>query len=198
MTGVVFDFGNVLYDVDYAKMATRLAGRDGPALLRGFQGSAMQMAYESGRAGLEDLLQELSRLGYPVAEAQFLEAFLDVFTPVPGMAEVVARLARRRPLGLLSNTCPEHARLFIERAPELRHIPSRVYSFEVGCMKPDPGIYSAAVRAVGVAGEELVFVDDVPEFAAAAASAGMVGVPFRGAAQLSRRLVQLGFTELAG
>jgi HAD superfamily hydrolase (TIGR01509 family) len=198
VTGVVFDFGNVLYHFDYRRMARELAGEAGFHLLDGFIGSPLQIAYESGRADLDDVLAGFARMGFPVSRQRFLEAFLSVFDPVAGMADLVRTLAAHRPLGLLSNTCPEHARLFIETVPELRHIPTRVYSFEVGQMKPHPAIYLAAVSAMGLPAEELAFTDDIPELAAAAAAVGMTGIPFRGAKQLARRLAALGFTEMEG
>ena len=198
MTGVVFDFGNVLYHFDYRRMARELAGEAGSALLDEFVGSPLQIAYESGRADLDDVLAGFARGGFPISRARFLEAFLAVFDPVEGMAELVHTLAARRPLGLLSNTNPEHARLFIETVPELRHIPARVYSFEVGHMKPHPAIYQAAATAMGLPAEELAFTDDVPELATAASAVGMTGIPFRSAADLARQLVGLGFVELDG
>jgi len=193
---MVFDFGNVLYHFDYPRMARQLAGDDASHVLDQFIGSPLQIAYETGRAQLEDVLAGFAELGFPVTRQRFLEAFLDVFDPVEGMAELVRTLARHRPLGLLSNTCPEHARLFIETVPELHHIPTRVYSFEVGHLKPHPAIYAAAVTAMGIPAEELVFTDDLPELATAAAAVGMTGIPFRGAADLARRLAGLGFSEL--
>ncbi len=196
MTGVVFDFGNVLYHFDYERMAQELAGDAGSRLLEEFVGSPLQIAYESGRAHLDDVLAGFTRMGFPISRQRFLEAFLGVFDPVEGMADLVRTLASRRPLGLLSNTSPEHARLFIETVPELRHIPTRVYSFEVGHMKPHPAIYRAAATAMGLPAEELAFTDDVPELATAASAVGMTGIPFRGAADLARRLVRLGFIEL--
>ena len=198
MTGVVFDFGNVLYHFDYRRMARALAAAAGSRLLDEFVGSPLQLAYETGRADLDDVLAEFARKGFRISRERFLEAFLDVFDPVEGMAELVRTLAARRPLGLLSNTCPEHARLFIETVPELRYISARVYSFEVGHMKPHPAIYRAAATAMGLPAEELAFTDDVPELATAASAVGMTGIPFRGAADLARRLAALGFTELDG
>jgi len=198
VTGVVFDFGNVLYHFDYRRMARELAGEAGFPLLDGFVGSPLQIAYETGRANLEDVLAGFSKMGFPVSRERFLEAFLAVFDPVEGMASLVETLAARRPLGLLSNTCPEHARLFIETVPEMRHIPARVYSFEVGHMKPHPEIYLAAARAMALPPEELVFTDDIPDLAAAAEAVGMTGIPFHGAADLARHLAGLGFTELIG
>jgi putative hydrolase of the HAD superfamily len=47
-----------------------------------------------------------------------------------------------------------------------------VYSHEVGLMKPDPRIYELAAQRLGVRLDELVFVDDVPEYVEAAKTTG--------------------------
>lgn len=194
--GVVFDFGNVLYAVDYPAMARQLAADRDAQFLAAFVGSPVQVAYECGRAGLEDVLAELARRGFPCPRSRFLEAYLGIFQPVPGVRAVLERLAARRALGLLSNTSPEHARLFIEKTPEIALFGARVYSFELGCMKPDPRTYREVALRLGVSPGELVYTDDVESYALAAAAVGMAPVPFRGAEDLARRLSALGFSEL--
>lgn len=196
MTGVVFDFGNVLYKVDYPAMARKLAGEKGRVLLEGFVGSPVQRAYETGRAGLDDVLEELRRLGFSVGRDRFLEAYLSIFSPIPGVRQILERLGRRRPLGLLSNTSPEHARLFIERTREFNLFDAAVFSFEVGAMKPDPLPYRAIASRLGLRARELVYTDDVEAYTRAAEAEGMAGVAFAGAADLARRLVALGLREL--
>ena len=197
VTGVVFDFGNVLYRVDYGSMAQRLADERAQELLAGFVGSSIQVAYETGRAGLDDVLRALSGMGFPLGRDRFLEAYLAIFTPVPGSREIVERLAERRPLGLLSNTSPDHAQLFIEKTPERALFSSRVYSFELGCMKPDARLYEESARRLGAPLRELAFTDDVEEYVAAAEALGMSGIWFRDSEDLRTRLASLGFDELA-
>ncbi len=196
--GVIFDFGNVLYAVDYPAMARELAGERGSALLEAFVGSPIQLAYETGRAGLAEVLQELARLGFPCSRSRFLDAYLGIFTPVPGMRPLLERLSSHRPLALLSNTSPEHARLFIERTPEFALFRARAYSFEVGCMKPDPRTYREAARRLGIAPAELAYTDDIAAYADGAAAVGMAGIPFRGARDLALRLLALGCREVGG
>lgn len=196
--GVVFDFGNVLYAVDYPAMARQLAGERAAELLEVFVGSPIQIAYETGRAELEDVLAQLALSGFSCRRSRFLEAYLGIFQPEPGMRALLERLAARRPLGLLSNTSPEHARLFIERTPELAFFTTRAYSFEVGCMKPDPRTYRTVAARLEVRPEGLVYTDDVESYALAAAAVGMTPVPFRGAEDLAQRLCALGFVELDG
>jgi FMN phosphatase YigB (HAD superfamily) len=190
--GVVFDFGNVLYHVDYPAMARRLAGDRAGELLGRFVGSPLQIAYETGRADLGGVLWGLAAAGFPCGREAFVDAYLSIFRPVDGMAELLAAAAARVPVGLLSNTSPEHARLFIERVPEFSLFAGRVYSFEVGAMKPAPTLYRAIAERLGMPPEDLVYVDDIEEYARGAEAVGMAGVPFRGAADLRTRLAALG------
>lgn len=198
MTGVVFDFGNVLYAVDYPAMARELAGDRGRDLLAAFVGSPVQLAYETGAAELSDVVREVNRLGFPCSRSRFLDAYLGIFTPAPGMRPLLERLSSRRPLGLLSNTSPEHARLFIERTPEFGLFRAHAYSFEVGCMKPDPRTYREAARRLGIPPAELAYVDDIAAYADGAAAVGMEGIPFRGARDLTVHLLALGYREVEG
>lgn len=192
LRGVVFDFGNVLYHVDYPAMARQLAGARAEALLARFVGSTLQLAYETGRADLGAVLAGLEAAGFPVGRDAFLDAYLSIFRPVEGMAALVRAAAARGPVGLLSNTSPEHARLFIERVPEFRLFTARVYSFELRAMKPDARLYRAIAQRLGLAPEHLAFVDDIEEYARGAEAVGMAGIPFRGAADLRERLAALG------
>jgi len=191
--GVVFDFGNVLYRVDYEAMARAVAGPRSSDFCTRFVGSPLQIAYETGRASLDEVVTALDRAGFPVDRNRFLDAYLGVFDPVPGCRELVAALADVAPLGLLSNTSPEHARLFIEKTPEFNFFRAAVYSFEMGCMKPDPRTYREIAKRLGFGPEALVYTDDVEVFARAAETVGMTGIPFRNAVQLAQDLAALGF-----
>ncbi|MGP7998974.1 MAG: HAD-IA family hydrolase [Streptosporangiaceae bacterium] len=58
-----------------------------------------------------------------------------------------------------------------------------VYSHEAGVCKPDPRIYQLACDGLGVGPADMVFLDDVPEFVAAARRAGLHAVLFRNTSQ---------------
>ena len=193
VTGVVFDFGNVLYRVDYESMARELAGERWSEFVATFVGSPWQTAYETGRADLEAVLRAVARHGFSTTRERFLEAYLGVFTPVAGMRDLVSALANSVPLGLLSNTSAEHARLFIEKTPEFRLFSAVAYSFEMGCMKPDPHAYREISRRLGLPPTALAYTDDVTAFAEAAERVGMRGIPFRNVADLAGELAAIGF-----
>ena len=190
--GVVLDFGNVLYHVNYPAMARTLAGDRAEAFLARFTGSVLLTGYEAGRLGLEDVLAGLESSGYPMTRERFLEGYLSIFSPVEGMAALVERLAGAVPLALLSNTSPEHAAHFIERVPEFQHFRSRVYSFEVGLMKPAPQLYREAAARLSLPTAELVYVDDLLANVEGARAVGMTAIHFVDAPALAWELGRLG------
>lgn len=78
-------------------------------------------------------------------------------------------------LGILSNSGPgarehEAAYGFAELVDAL------VYSHEVGCKKPDPRIYALTAERLGVAPDEIAFLDDWEAAIEAARTAGWHGV----------------------
>jgi putative hydrolase of the HAD superfamily len=58
--------------------------------------------------------------------------------------------------------------------------------------KPDPKIYQVALDVLQRDPEDVVFIDDRPENAAAASSLGIHGIRYEGSAALARTLAQLG------
>lgn len=90
--------------------------------------------------------------------------------------------ARGLRLALLSNAPLEVARS-IERLPWLQAFQPRLFSCDLGSIKPEPEIYHAMLRALGVTAGEVVFFDDRPENAAAAGLLGIEAYTFTGATQ---------------
>ena len=73
-----------------------------------------------------------------------------MFEPWEEMEEVVAHLARRYPLYLLSNTNPLHFRYVRKCFPSLfKHFRALVLSYRVGSRKPETAIFQALVRGAG-------------------------------------------------
>lgn len=190
--GIVFDFGNVLYHVDFPGMARTLAGDRAGEFLARFSDSPLLTLYETGRCGLDDVLSHLAAEGYPLGRERFLDAYLSLFSPVAGMAQRVEQLSRALPLALLSNTSPEHAALFIEQVPEFGFFRSRVYSFELGCMKPAPALYHEAAARLALPPSALLYVDDLAVNVEGARAVGMTAVQFVGVEALDRDLARLG------
>jgi putative hydrolase of the HAD superfamily len=76
-------------------------------------------------------------------------------------------------VALVSN-CSFDTPPLIERLELAREFDAIILSFEVGMVKPDPGIYEAALSSLGdISPEEALFVDDQPVFCDAARALGL-------------------------
>ncbi|MDQ6891605.1 MAG: HAD family hydrolase [Acidobacteriota bacterium] len=110
------------------------------------------------------------------AAARFARESLDVLA---GRAALLARLASTYRLGIVSNF---YGNLLAacEEAGIRAHFSAAIDSVDVGCVKPDPRIFRAALDALRAGPEEAVFVGDSPERdMAGARSLGMAHVLVR-------------------
>lgn len=128
------------------------------------------------------------RLGLSPEEAAAFE--VDFFAGDRADAELVALLRDLRPrykTGLLSNCWPSLRNT-------LRHqqldglFDAIILSCEVGAAKPDPRIYQEALRQLGVAPDEAVFIDDFPANVAGARALGLHAIHFRDTPSLKQAL----------
>jgi HAD superfamily hydrolase (TIGR01509 family) len=88
-------------------------------------------------------------------------AFVDLIPVPPGVAPLLARLASRRRLGILSNW-PLAATVdaYLDRAGWRSYFAAVVVSQRVGTIKPHPAIYAATEAALGATGSEILHVGD--------------------------------------
>jgi histidinol-phosphate aminotransferase len=86
-------------------------------------------------------------------------------------ADLVARLARRLPLGIVTGRPRDEAEWFLRRAGIREHV-SALSCFEDGPLKPDPAPVRLALAQLGVA--RAWMVGDTPDDARAAAGAGVL------------------------
>lgn len=108
--------------------------------------------------------------------------FVEYFRPIILMHDFVEELATHYRLGLLTNVSRE---IYERTQRDFAHIlyppvdfAVRVASFEEGVAKPDLEIYRRAIARTGLAAEEILFIDDLPENIAAAQEVGMQGIVF--------------------
>ncbi len=104
--------------------------------------------------------------------------------PVPGVTEVVPRLARRFALGLISDvglTPGRVMREFLRRDGLLPYFQALTFSNEVGMTKPLPGMFLRTLESLGAAPSEAVHIGDLPETdIAGAKGVGMRAILFLG------------------
>lgn len=77
--------------------------------------------------------------------------------------------------------------------PWLAEFDKRIWSCEIGLVKPSAAIYLHAVEQLGVRPEEALFIDNLAPNVAGAEAAGLHGIIFEDVEQLSRELLRRGF-----
>lgn len=96
--------------------------------------------------------------------AQFVEILIARSTPMPGVKEVLGRLAEKIPLGVISNHCaPSVVERSLKGAGLAEHLSSIVISGAFGWIKPDPRPFAEAARQLRVPLSAVLYVGN--EFA---------------------------------
>lgn len=174
---VVFDLGKVLVDFDYSIAARKIAARSRKSLAEIqvlIEQSRFVIDYEIGRVTRLEFYERVrAATGFGGTLEEFSGFFADIFTEIPPMIELQAEVRKRGiPTYIFSNTndlAIEHVR---RNFPFFANFDGYIYSYEVGTMKPHPGIYEALEKLAGRRGADVVYLDDRPENVAGGATRG--------------------------
>jgi HAD superfamily hydrolase (TIGR01509 family) len=193
---ITFDLGNVLVKVDHLEFCRRLASLTQGAAEDVFDyvfNSTLEPGYDTGKITSQEFYQQIvAHFNVSLEFERFARWWNSLFSPMPGMAEVVARLARGYPLFLLSNTNALHFDYIQENYPLLNNFSHFVLSYQVGSRKPEPGIYASLLRQAGMPPENILFIDDKMPFVTAARAQGIRAWQFTGQEALKRQLTEHG------
>jgi putative hydrolase of the HAD superfamily len=183
IAAVAFDLGGVLVKVDHMRFCRRLAAMAGrmpqEVYATVFQ-TYLEQDYDTGRISSGEFhrrVQNHFHLDLPFS--LFEQMWTEIFDPLEDMEAVVARLSRRYPLYLLSNTNELHFQYIQENfASLLSHFRAFILSYQVGSRKPQPQIYQALIRETGFPPNQILYTDDKEDFVAAARNQGLVAWHF--------------------
>ncbi len=180
---LLFDMGNVLVKFSHDRMFEQVAavcGCSKTEIRQWLWDSGWQERFERGEVDATAVADELGRrVGRPVDASDLMRAASDIFSLNEPLLAVIERLkvAGYR-LVVLSNTCPPHVAWIEDHWDVLERFDARVFSYEVGAMKPEPVIFETAARVAGYGMTECFFVDDLAENVRAARSLGIRGTVF--------------------
>ncbi len=133
-----------------------------------------------------------SSLGAPLSEMPAIrEAFWGGDHIDAVLVDYIRSLRPRYKTALLSNAWNDARRTAQEKWKILDAFDVILFSAEVHLMKPDARIYQMAIKALEVAPQEAVFVDDFPENVEAARLAGLQAIRFDNTQQAIEELKQL-------
>ncbi len=160
---ILCDIGNVLLAFDLAPAITRLNHReDLPAAAAEAILVHHRDQMETGQSMPEDFLRTIMReFAFPGTMDEARAIFADIFTPIVPLWDVMRNLhADGLRLVLFSNISPIHADFVLGRYEIFRLFAESVFSFRTGAMKPDDGMYTEAVDALGLVPHETLYIDD--------------------------------------
>jgi glucose-1-phosphatase len=176
---LVFDFGNVLVDIDFGRafaLWSRQAGVPARELAARFEIDAAYCAHERGEIDERDYFAALRRrLGIVLGDEAMLAGWNAIIgEPLPGIEALVARLAACFPLYVFSNTNPAHYAHFAARHRTLlSYFRKTIISCDIGSRKPEPEAFRRLANLVGLAPARLAFLDDLEENVRGAQEAGL-------------------------
>jgi len=194
---IVFDLGNVLIPFDWKRgygALTELCPHPPEEARRRIKESGLFNTFELGQIEPHEMARRVcSLIDLDVSFERFRELWSSIFLPETNLPDsMLASLHGNYRLLLLSNTDPIHFGWVNEKYPILRHFDHCVLSYELGCKKPAPKIYEAAIAHAGCPASQVFFTDDLAENVEGARALGIDAVLFQSRAQLEAEMKSRG------
>jgi glucose-1-phosphatase len=186
---LIFDFGNVLFDLDLEQIPqqlSRLAGEQYPAAREQILRHRIFELYETGGLSTADFVENLCHaIDPPLREEQVAAAWNSIFVEMPSRRfEMLLQLRQRYKVFLLSNINDLHERWIADymarehgiRDFEATYFDGVYYSHLIRLRKPDREVYEYVLADAELAPEECIFFDDMEINVEAAREVGIRGI----------------------
>jgi putative hydrolase of the HAD superfamily len=160
---VYFDIGGTLFDFQPSLMGVAKA-LDRPFAEIKTIFEEFDMPVCRGEMQPQELWQKFkdgTRFKTKITEENFMDFWVDNFVPFQEMNDLMIKLSKRYPIGLLTNVYPGAYDLMIKKG-KIPNIPytSVIQSCEIGIVKPLPAVFELAEQKIKVKPEEIFFIDD--------------------------------------
>ena len=203
---ILFDFGNVLLDLDFEateKAFEQASGKELRTWRDEHQLTDMLHAYETGHLSTTAFLQEMKRvLPGSVTENAIIQAWNAMLLDIPAYSlELLSTLRKKYNLYLLSNTNALHldwVDAFLQHHFSMttkdwdeQFFIKAYYSHLIGYRKPDTDCYEFVLEDADLVAAETLFVDDVAANTEAAKMLGIQVYTHDPATKLGDQLAQI-------
>lgn len=172
----LFDIGRVLLDFDFeGSLATLLPDGVEDPHDRLQRLLARKDEFEAGKVPVNEYVAwALEVLESDATHDEFCHAWQQIFTPNEPMWQRVKQLvADGHQLVLFSNINGIHVPWIYDAYPDFKLFHGAVMSFQVGMIKPEPGIYAHALREHGMDPATTLYIDDLPQNIEGGRAAGL-------------------------
>lgn len=176
---LLLDLGNVVLEIDFRRTFRAWAASADVDVAHFFERWSLDeayMAHERGQIGFEAYVAALEeRLGISMPLADWKAGWNELFVgPFDEVQKHLEALRGRLPLYAFTNTNRTHELVWRERYPgALTHFEEIFVSSTIGMRKPDREAYEWVAGAMGLAPEEILFLDDHPDNVKGARAAGL-------------------------
>lgn len=200
---LLFDFGNVLVDIDFRRafeVWARAAGVPSSGIARRFAFNAAYEAHELGELEAAEYYAAVREaLSIDLSYEAFLAGWNAIFVqPRKGMDRLLPSLAATMPLYLFSNTnALHHAYWSAEYRALLEHFSGVFCSHQIRARKPAAEAFRIVAEKIGLPPARIAFFDDLLENVEGARKAGMAGFHITSLPELRDALGGLGIATPA-
>ncbi|MDR0398332.1 MAG: HAD family phosphatase [Endomicrobium sp.] len=192
---IVFDLGNVIFKFDLMKFIKAYIQRIPDHKITDFNEliptySEFAYSYEKGNISSFDFYDILAkRTQYLGTYNEFVFQWNNIFEPMPETIELIAMLASKYKLAILSNTNELHFDYLKDRYPEAFALFNDFFlSYKMHLRKPEDEIYQQVIRRYNVLPSEIFFIDDMEENIKAAKRNGINAWLFTKTYDLTKKL----------
>lgn len=192
---ILFDLGKVILNFNHYRISERLTKYSAfpkAKIHRVIFKTPKEIAFEKGKLSPKVFYSFIKNsLKLKLTYSEFLPLWNDIFWPKPGMAALTAKLGKKYPLGMLSNTNKLHFDYVKKKYPVISRFDDYYLSYKLGLRKPDSKIYKAVLKRTGLKPEEIVYFDDIPEYVRAAKKLGINAFVMKTAAECGKIIRKL-------
>ena len=210
---ILFDFGNVLFDLDLGKIPEtlqNLCGDQYPVVMERLHQKRIVELYETGGISTTEFVDTLRDWAeqefspQPITSDQVTSAWNSIFIGMPRHRfDFLLRLRQRYNVFLLSNINELHERWitdYMEREHNIQDFETRYfdgvyYSHLIRLRKPDREIYEYVLADAELIPGETMFFDDLQINVEAARQVGIQGVWHEIGTDIEARCASLGLIE---
>ncbi len=172
---VIFDFGNVIINIDFNRIYqtfAQLTGKSPEFVAQKISEYDLFRKYETGQFS-DDEFREIIRqtIGFPLSNAEVDFAWNAILLDIPqNRIQLLKDLRRKYPVFLLSNTNNIHilaSNAYLKAKHDIDSIHDlfdEVFlSYKMGLWKPDVEIYQAVNQKLNLSPNQVLFLDDNPK-----------------------------------
>ena len=183
---IVFDLGRVLCKFDHMEICRNLSSFTNlspQTIHRIIFEEDLEKSFDEGKANANEffeIVKEKIQASH-ITFSKFSRIWSNIFSPNPGIEELLSEIDNNIAFYLLSNTNILHWQ-YIRNMPVLTLFfsdPNKwILSFEVGVRKPASKIFKVAAKRTGVLPKEILYIDDNPDYVAVFKSLGVKGIVY--------------------